>query len=194
MNLLARALFPSAALVAGITLLCGACSTASHGTAATASPAATATASSAPVTATSSAPATVAAAPVVYLAEGGSVTGTFVHAPSCRPDCALSGDSTASLSGMAWSTWNATEAVGTGTEQLDDCDPNCAAGTLHAIPVRVTLSKPVTICVAGKGKLFWTQVTFRWPDGLPAAFAGGNAPANPLDYAGLTSEAAKTCP
>jgi hypothetical protein len=186
MNLLARAFFPSAALVAGITLLCGGCSAASHGTAATASPAAT--------TVASAAPATVAAAPVVYLAEGGSVTGTFVHAPSCRPDCALSGDSTASLSDMTWSTWDATEAVGTGTEQLDDCDPNCAAGTLRAIPVRVTLSKPVTVCVAGKGKLLWTQVTFRWPDGLPAVFAGDNAPANPLDYAGLTSEAAKTCP
>jgi hypothetical protein len=136
----------------------------------------------------------VAAAPVVYLAEGGSVTGTFVHAPGCRPDCVLSGDSTASLSDMAWSTWDSTEAVGTGTEQLDDCNPNCAAGTLHSVPVRVTLSKPVLVCAAGQATRLWTQVTFRWPGGLPAVLSGDNAPANPLDYAGLAAQAAKSCP
>ena len=94
---------------------------------------------------------------------------------------------------MSWSTWTSTEAVGTGTEQLDDCNPNCAAGALHAIPVRVTLSEPVMVCVAGTGRWFWTRVTFRWPGGLPAVFSGDSAPANPLEYTGLASQAAKTC-
>jgi hypothetical protein len=183
MNLRTRAFLPAAALAAGSTLLCGGCSAAGQATAATASPAGAL-----------SAAATVTMAPVVYLAEGGSAPGTYVHAPSCRPDCALSGDSTASLTDMAWSAWSSTQAVGTGTEQLDDCSPNCAAGALHAIPVRVTLTKPVMVCVAGTRRWFWTRVTFRWPGGLPAALSGDNAPVNPLEYTGLASQAATTCP
>lgn len=133
-------------------------------------------------------------APVVYLAEGGSVGGTIVHAPACGSGCQLSGDSTAWLFNMTWQTWNSTVAVGTGTEKLDDCTPNCAAGTLHAVPVRVTLSKPVMVCVSGTGKWFWTRLSFIWPDGLPAAFSGANAPLNPFDYPGITTQAAKSCP
>jgi hypothetical protein len=69
--------------------------------------------------------------------------------------------------------------------------PNCAAGTLHAVPVLVTLSRPVRACVAGAGKWFWTRVSFTWPAGLPAVFSGGNAPSNPFDYQDITAQA---CP
>src|ERR1700761_8271506 len=110
---------------------------------------------------------------VVYLAEGGSVTGTALHAPACPAGCLLSGDSTISLWDMTWTSWNSATAAGTGTEKLDDCTPNCAAGTLHPVPVKVTLSRPVMICLAGTGRWFWTRVSFTWPQGLPAAFAGG---------------------
>ena len=85
-------------------------------------------------------------------------------------------------------------AVGSGTEKLDDCTPNCAAGTLHSVPVSVTLSRPVLVCVSGTGKWFWTRVSFTWPAGLPAAFSGGNAPLNPFDYQDITSQSAKSCP
>lgn len=148
---------------------------------------ATAVASSAPT-----APAT-AAGVTVYLAEGGSVTGTLLHAPGCAADCVLSGDGTTSLSRMTWPSWNAVEAVGTGTEKLDDCTPNCAQGTLHAVPVRVVLSRPVMVCAGGKSTWFWTRATFTWPSGLPAAFAGANAPSNPFDFDGIASQAAKAC-
>jgi hypothetical protein len=130
---------------------------------------------------------------VVYLAEGGVVSGTVLDAPACKAACVLSGDSTIALRDMAWPTWNSTVAVGTGTEQLDDCTPNCAEGTLHAVPVTVTLSRPVKVCVAGAGKWFWTRVTFTWPNGLPAAFSGANAPLNPFDYADITAQSAKSC-
>jgi len=131
---------------------------------------------------------------VVYLAEGGSVGGTSVHAPACGTGCPLSGDGTTSLWDMTWRTWNSAVAVGQGTEKLDDCTPNCAAGTLHAVRVAVTLSRPVMACIAGTGKWFWTRVSFTWPDGLPAAFSGGNAPLNPFDYPGITAQSAKSCP
>jgi hypothetical protein len=118
-----------------------------------------------------------APAPAVYLAEGGSVGGTVVHAPACKAGCQLSGDGTTSLWDMTWATWNSTAAVGAGTEKLDDCTPDCASGTLHAVPVRVTL-----------------RASFTWPSGLPGAFSGGNAPLNPFDYPDITAQAAKSCP
>ena len=213
MTSLARAVLPLAALAAAATLLAG-CSGSGSTSSAASSPAAPASASASsavagPSTATaqaappSTAPAdttspvvaatTSTAPPVVYLAEGGSVTGTAEHAPACRADCAVSGDSTAFLSDMTWPRWNSAEAVGTGTEKLDDCNPNCAAGTVHSVAVDVTLSKPVLVCLSGKGTWFWTRLTFRWPNGLPAAFSGDNAPENPFNYVGIAAEAAKSC-
>ena len=138
--------------------------------------------------------ATQAPARVVYLAEGGSVGGTIVRAPACDAGCALSGDGTTWLWDMTWPTWSSAVAAGTGTEKLDDCTPNCAAGTLHAVRVAVTLSRPVMVCVAGTGRWFWTRVSFTWPGGLPAALSGGNAPLNPFDYADITAQSAKSCP
>lgn len=134
-----------------------------------------------------------APARVVYLAESGVVSGTAWDAPACKAGCVLSGDSTLALYNMSWPTWNSTVADGTGTEKLDDCTPNCAAGTLHAVRVAVTLSRPVMVCVAGAGRWFWTRVTFTWPDGLPAALSGANAPLNPFDYPDITAQSAKSC-
>jgi hypothetical protein len=150
--------------------------------------------SGAPSAAVAASTAPASAPAVVYLAEGGSVTGTAEHAPACPAGCVLSGDSTTSMWDMTWTTWNSVTAVGAGTEKLDDCTPNCAAGTQHAVPVKVTLSRPVVVCTGGAGRWFWTRVSFTWPKGLPAAFSGGNAPLNPFDYDGLASQAAKTCP
>jgi hypothetical protein len=161
----------------------------------------TAPSASAPAPAHDAPPSTSAAvsatsspARVVYLAEGGSVGGTSVHAPACGTGCPLSGDGTTSLWDMTWPRWNSAVAVGQGTEKLDDCTPNCAAGTLHAVRVAVTLSRPVMACIAGTGKWLWTRVSFTWPDGLPAAFSGGNAPLNPFDYVDITAQSAKSCP
>jgi hypothetical protein len=199
MKSLIRIALPAAALAVGLTMLTTGCRSAAAGTAAPASAAPASAASSSPPAATQSTAAagtasSPASGPVVYLAEGGSVTGTWLHAPACASDCVLSGDSTVSLSHMTWSTWNSATAVGTGTEKLDDCTPNCAAGTLHPVPVTVTLSKPVLVCVNGKGNWFWTRTTFKWLAPLPKAFAGGNAPLNPFDYDGLAEQAAKSCP
>jgi hypothetical protein len=134
-----------------------------------------------------------AAGPVVYLAEGGSVTGTALRAPACRAGCELSGDGTSALWDMTWTAWGSAEASGAGTEKLDDCTPDCAAGTLHAVAVRVVLGAPVMVCVSGAARWFWSRVSFDWPDGLPAAFSGANAPLNPFDYPDITAQSAKSC-
>jgi hypothetical protein len=129
----------------------------------------------------------------VFLAEGGDVRGTTVYRTGCGSGCGLSGDGTTALWNMTWTTWNATEAIGTGTEKIDDCNPNCAAGTLHAVAVRVTLSNPVMVCQPSSGAWYWTRVTFVWPDGLPAVFSGGNAPTNPFNYPDITAQQATSC-
>lgn len=137
---------------------------------------------------------TSTAAPQVFLAEGGDVRGPTAYRPACGGSgCGLSGDGTTALFNMTWTTWNATEAVGAGTEKIDDCNPNCAAGTLHAVAVRVTLSNPVMVCASGKGTWYWTRVTFTWPSGLPAVFSGDNAPTNPFNYADITAQQATSC-
>jgi hypothetical protein len=182
-----RCLYTVAAMAALTVLAAGCSSTTStaEGVALSSAGAAASTASASP-----------SAAPprMVYLAEGGSVGGTILRDPSCSAGCVLSGDSTIALWDMTWPTWGSAVADGTGTEKLDDCDPNCAAGTLHAVRVAVTLSRPVMVCVAGTGKWFWTRVSFTWPDGLPAAFSGNNAPLNPFDYPDITASSAKSCP
>lgn len=175
MKSLTRSVLTLAACAAALTLLVTGCG---------------GTSSTVVVNAAASSP---AQARVVYLAEGGVVTGTVDHAPACKAGCMLSGDSTIALWDMTWPAWNSTVADGTGTEKLDDCTPNCAAGTLHAVRVAVTLSRPAMVCVAGTSRWFWTRVTFTWPDGLPAAFSGANAPLNPFDYPDITAQSAKSC-
>src|ERR1700733_8585265 len=160
MTSLTRTFLPAAALAA-VALLAAGCSAASSstgGAAASSAPAAaSATASATAVTASAvpvsspaassaavTAPAVTASAvaasgtatagPKVYLAEGGDVGGPSVYRPACASGCGLSGDGTTALWNMTWTTWDAAEAVGTGTEKIDDCNPNCAAGT--AAPAR----------------------------------------------------------
>lgn len=131
--------------------------------------------------------------PQVFLAEGGDVRGTTVYRPACGSGCPLSGDGTTALWNMTWTAWDSTQADGTGTEKIDDCNPNCAAGTLHAVAVRVALSRPVMVCASGQGTWYWTRVIFTWPNGLPAVFSGDNAPSNPFEYQGITAQQATSC-
>ena len=212
-TVLVRAIAPSMVLVA---LLAAGCSSASSssggGTAASATaPTATAPASPAPpaasvipsdgtsVKAIPSDRATVSAwasdAPAsgnVYLAESQDPRGTTAREPRCGTGCALSGDGTTVLWIMSWSRWNGAEAVGTGTERIESCNPDCASGGQYAVKVVVTLTRPVKDCGAG-GLFFWTHASFDWPAGLPAALSGGGAPVNPWDFSQLRAQATASC-
>jgi len=125
----------------------------------------------------------------VYLAEGQDVHGTIVRAPACGSGCPLSGDGTIILYGMTWHEWTGIQAVGTGTEDIQGCVPNCAAGPQYKVAVTVTLTGPKQDCATSGGTQYvWTKATFRWPDGLPRGLRGSNAPYNPWTFTALESQ------
>jgi hypothetical protein len=158
---------------------------------------------SAPITGPTTPPSTpassssLAAAPTgagTFLAAEQSLNGTLLHEPACGGfGCALSGDSTAFLFHMTWTTWSGTEAVGTGTYKLDDCNPNCAGGHVYSVATVVTLSQPVKVCASSGTRWAWTHASFTFPDGLPKALQGQNAPQNPWTFSGLITAAQQTC-
>jgi hypothetical protein len=205
---LTRAIAPAAALAAllaaGLATGCSsASSTPGPGTAATAHPVA-ATSAAAPAASTVVPPAgtpagtlpatTIQAWPggtKVYLAESQDPHGTTVREPGCATGCPLSGDGTIVLRDMSWSRWDDAEAVGTGTERIESCAPDCASGGQYSVKVEVTLTQPVKDC--GDGIYFWTHAAFTWPAGLPAALSGGNAPINPWDWPQLRAAVKASC-
>ena len=132
---------------------------------------------------------------VAYLAQGQDLNGKLLYMPGCGGSgCALSGDSTSFLSTMTWKTWSDTEAVGTGIDKLDGCDPNCAAGPVYSVAAVVTLSNPVKACFAsGVPHRVWTKASFRFPHGLPKALRGDSAPQNPWVFSSLISAAKQSC-
>ncbi len=44
------------------------------------------------------------------------------------------------MNDLVWSDWGSPEATATGTEELDDCTPNCAQGHNTPYPATVTLA------------------------------------------------------
>ena len=55
----------------------------------------------------------------------------------------FSGDAGDIATGLTWSAWNQTEAVGHGRRQELSCIPDCAQGTATSYPVTITLTEPV---------------------------------------------------
>jgi hypothetical protein len=172
---------PAAATLATV-LAAGCASSGSAGPAAAPAPASHAAPASAPAS---------ASATVVYFAESQDITGTTAHAPDCQAGCPLSGDGTTVLWDMTWPTWTGGQAVGTGIEKIDGCDPNCAAGPEYSVKVIVTFSQPARDCAVGEW--FWTYATFTWPNGLPSALTGASAPTNPWDFTQVKAEATQSC-
>jgi hypothetical protein len=131
---------------------------------------------------------------VAYLAQGQDIHGKLLFMPACNgTGCALSGDSTSFLSKMTWETWSDSEAVGTGIDKLDGCDPNCAAGPVYSVATVVTLSDPVKACFSSGPHRVWTRASFRFPHGLPKALRGDSAPQNPWVFSSLISAARQSC-
>jgi serine/threonine protein kinase len=58
-------------------------------------------------------------------------------------EIAYSGDGTNVVTGITWSSWAATGATGTGTSDIDSCDPSCAAASPDNVSTTITLSDPV---------------------------------------------------
>jgi hypothetical protein len=193
------------ATLACAALLVTACNSSSSSAAASASSPASAPATpSSPSSASgpASAPASPPASPSVtasatgtstFLAQGQDINGTALYRPACNSGCPLSGDSTAILDKMRWSTWSATEAVGTGIYKLDGCNPSCAAGPIYSVATVVTLSDPVKVCSSSGTRWFWTRASFTFPRGLPKALQGDSAPKNPWVFSTVASAAQQSC-
>ena len=132
---------------------------------------------------------------VAYLAQGQDLNGKLLYMPGCGGSgCALSGDSTSFLSKMTWKSWSDTQALGTGIDKIDGCDPNCAAGRVYSVAAVVTLSNPVKACFAsGVLHRVWTKVSFKFPHGLPKALSGNSAPQNPWVFSSLAAAAKQSC-
>jgi hypothetical protein len=147
-----------------------------------------------PVPATTPSTAVRQTAASTFLAQGQDINGSLLFMPACNGfGCALSGDSTSFLAKMTWSTWSATEAVGTGTYKVDGCDPDCAAGPIYPVAAVVTLSNPVKVCSASGARWVWTRASFRYPDGLPKALQGSNSPKNPWVFSTVAAAAQQSC-
>lgn len=66
---------------------------------------------------------------IVYTGDGTGVVGRLGHGSNAR-------------GGIDWEVWGPRLAYGVGTVWLDDCTPDCAAGTYRAHGVRVLADAP----------------------------------------------------
>jgi hypothetical protein len=66
--------------------------------------------------------------------------------------CATSADN---LGSIHWTSWAMTNAIGTASHNINNCEPDCADGTFSTFPVQVTLSVPATL----EGVLVFTVIT-----------------------------------
>lgn len=51
-----------------------------------------------------------------------------------------SGDGSVFVANITWTNWGLAIATGSGTLKVDNCNPNCAQGTLTGYPATITLS------------------------------------------------------
>ncbi|MGH3189393.1 MAG: hypothetical protein ACRDPY_18260 [Streptosporangiaceae bacterium] len=105
----------------------------------------------------------------------------------------LAGDGTYLLEDMTWQTWSDTEAAGTGTAAIDDCNPSCAGGHWYYVPVKAVFSQPVRGCTtapSGGPQYFWSQADLTYPTGLPGPVAGTYGL---WKFAGIAQEASQGC-
>jgi len=114
----------------------------------------------------------------------------------------LAGDGTYELRNMTWHVWNSYEAIGTGIAYIDDCNPYCANGGWHKVPVLAVFSHPVHECtsrnepgttVSESARYWWSQVDLTYPAGLPAALSGSNRPYGLWKFGDITSWAQQSC-
>ena len=83
------------------------------------------------------------------------------------------GDASLGARGMTWSKWTQKTALGTGTGQVNDCNPDCAHGTTKSGPMQLLLSKPRR---CSNGLRLFTKLRYRWTSGAPVGPAAGSAP------------------
>jgi len=109
--------------------------------AATSAPASSSATSAAATSPSASATASLIAVTVcTFPADGCSVPGAAQYM-EVRPDQITdSGDGSGYVKDLVWSAWGSPQATATGTEEINNCTPNCAAGKFTGYPATVTLA------------------------------------------------------
>jgi hypothetical protein len=79
------------------------------------------------------------------------------------------GDASLGATGVSWTSWTSKSAVGTGTGQLNDCNPDCVHGKTKTGPMQLTATKPRT---CSNGRRIFTKLAYTWTSGAPV----GNTP------------------
>lgn len=83
------------------------------------------------------------------------------------------GDASLGAREMTWSSWTRKSALGTGTGQVNDCNPDCVHGTTKTAPMQLLLTKPRT---CSNGQRLFTKLRYTWTSGAPVGPAGGSVP------------------
>lgn len=88
--------------------------------------------------------------------------------PSYKPTriVVACGDGNNRLARIRWQSYGTDAASGTATAVVNDCEPNCAAGTFHHFRAVVTLNKPKD---CGRYRQF-TRLVERFTDETPESF------------------------
>ena len=121
-----------------------------------------------------------------YLAQCSFGEGT--EAPSAWSSGCLGGS--ANFDSLSWSGWGAEGAVGNGQARPNDCEPDCARGTIYSYPVRM-VAKGLRPCVAEPGNSQYTslETVINFPAGNPFGEAAGpHASTWRVDAANCTAE------
>jgi hypothetical protein len=79
------------------------------------------------------------------------------------------GDASIGATGVTWNSWTQKAATGSGTGQLNDCNPDCAHGKTKTGPMTLRASKPKT---CSNGRRIFTKLAYAWTGGAPV----GNVP------------------
>ena len=96
------------------------------------------------------------------------------------------GDGGYGLSGAHWTRWAGADAAGVGTEYLNDCSPNCAAGHFHDYPVDIKLTG--SDLVAQNEPFAYTMITLTYLGARPPVQTGVRDGKPVLTYPATWSE------
>jgi hypothetical protein len=72
-------------------------------------------------------------------ADGCTVAGAGQYMAVKPAMITTSGDGSAYVDKITWSSWGGSRAAGSGTLEINNCNPNCARGTYTGYPATVTL-------------------------------------------------------
>jgi hypothetical protein len=93
-------------------------------------------------------------------------------------------DNSSVMEDMAWTSWGAEGANGTGIDKAVECQPNCAEGKQLSNPIIVHAWNPKPAATPGcpTGVEFYSDYTVAYPEGVPPWVKPGTSWTEDVDY------------